>query len=235
MRLNRFLTKAGVCSRRKAEIFIQQGRVRVNNIIAQVTTAVNVGDRVTVDGKLVSIKGSGSYETYAFYKPRGVVCTLSSKERPNLRDCLPLEGHFFPIGRLDKDSEGLLVVTSDGDLANKLSHPRFEHEKEYLVWLNSDFDDLLISRFTDGISLDGKIAKADKVRRISQSKFAVILHEGRNRQIRRMVEILGYQVQKLKRIRIGKLTLSLKSGEYKKLNRLEIASLSYKVPKKMSE
>ena len=235
MRLNRFLTKAGVCSRRKAETYIQQGRVRVNDKTAQLTTVVNIGDRVTVDGKSVSIKGSGSYETYAFYKPRGVVCTLSSKERPNLKDCLPLEGHFFPIGRLDKDSEGLLIVTSDGELANKLSHPRFEHEKEYLVWLNSDYDDLLISTFTDGISLDGKIAKAGKVRRISQNKFAVILHEGRNRQIRRMVEFMGYQVQKLKRIRIGKLSLSLKSGEYKKLSKLEIANLMYKAPKKISD
>lgn len=225
MRLNRFLTKAGVCSRRKAEILIHQGRILVNAKPATLTTVVNIGDRVTVDGKLVTIKGSGTYETYAFYKPRGVVCTLSVKERPNLRDCLPLEGHFFPVGRLDKDSEGLLIVTSDGELANRLSHPSFEHEKEYLVWLTSNFDDTFLDQLLDGIPLDGKVVQADSLKRVSDSKFIIVLKQGLNRQIRRMVEFLGYQVQKLKRIRIGALRLSLKSGEFKKLNRTEIASL----------
>lgn len=225
MRLNRFLTKAGVCSRRKAEQLINEGRVTVNGKRAQVTTAVGVDDHVKVDGRSVILKGSHNYETYAFYKPRGVICTLSPKERPNLKDCLPLEGHFFPVGRLDKESEGLLIITSDGHLANKLTHPSFEHEKEYLVWLNSNFENKFLSDLLAGVILDGKLSRAAAAQRISDNKFKITLKEGRNRQIRRMVEILGYEVQKLKRVRIGAFILSLKNGEYKKLSKPEIQRL----------
>ena len=225
MRLNKFLTKAGVCSRRKAECLINEGRVTVNGKRAQITTAVNIQDQVKVDGRSVVLNGSKNYETYAFYKPRGVICTLSPKERPNLKDCLPMEGHFFPVGRLDKESEGLLIVTSDGELANKLTHPSFEHEKEYLVWLHSDFDDQFLKNILEGVMLDGKLAKASSANRISKNKFKLILQEGRNRQIRRMVELLGFDVQKLKRVRIGAFTLTLKNGEYKRLGKADIIRL----------
>ena len=225
MRLNKFLTKAGVCSRRKAEHLINEGRVTVNGKTAQITTAVGLEDRVKVDGRSVILKGSQNYETYAFYKPRGVICTLSPKERPNLKDCLPLEGHFFPVGRLDKESEGLLIITSDGQLANKLTHPSFEHEKEYLVWLYSAFDNKFISDLLSGVVLDGKLSKATFADRISENTFKITLKEGRNRQIRRMVELLGYEVQKLKRVRIGNFVLCLKNGEYKKLSKSEIQRL----------
>ena len=178
-----------------------------------------------VDGRSVILKGSQNYETYAFYKPRGVICTLSPKERPNLKDCLPMEGHFFPVGRLDKESEGLLIVTSDGELANKLTHPSCEHEKEYLVWLHSDFDDQFLNNLLEGVVLDGKLAKVTSTDRLSKNKFKVTLTEGRNRQIRRMVELLGHDVQKLKRVRIGAFVLSLKNGEYKRLGKTEILRL----------
>ena len=225
MRLNKFLTKAGVCSRRKAEHLISEGRVTVNGKRAQITTAVGLEDQVKVDGRSVILKGSQNYETYAFYKPRGVICTLSPKERPNLKDCLPMEGHFFPVGRLDKESEGLLIVTSDGELANKLTHPSFEHEKEYLVWLHSDFDDQFLNNLLEGVVLDGKLAKVTSTDRLSKNKFKITLKEGRNRQIRRMVELLGHDVQKLKRVRIGAFVLSLKNGEYKRLGKSEILRL----------
>tara|TARA_Y100000589_G_scaffold327415_1_gene369151 strand:+ start:1104 stop:1796 length:693 start_codon:yes stop_codon:yes gene_type:complete len=225
MRLNKFLTKAGVCSRRKAEHLINEGRVTVNGKRAQITTAVGLEDQVKVDGRSVILKGSQNYETYAFYKPRGVICTLSPKERPNLKDCLPMEGHFFPVGRLDKESEGLLIVTSDGELANKLTHPSFEHEKEYLVWLHSDFDDQFLNNLLEGVVLDGKLANVTSTDRLSKNKFKVTLTEGRNRQIRRMVELLGHDVQKLKRVRIGAFLLSLKNGEYKRLGKTEILRL----------
>ena len=225
MRLNKFLTKAGVCSRRKAEHLINEGRVTVNGKRAQITTAVGLEDQVKVDGRSVMLKGSQNYETYAFYKPRGVICTLSPKERPNLKDCLPMEGHFFPVGRLDKESEGLLIITSDGELANKLTHPSFEHEKEYLVWLHSDFDDQFLNNLLEGVVLDGKLAKVTSTDRLSKNKFKITLKEGRNRQIRRMVELLGHDVQKLKRVRIGAFVLSLKNGEYKRLGKTEILRL----------
>ena len=225
MRLNKFLTKAGVCSRRKAEQLINEGRVTVNGKQAQITTAVGLEDQVKVDGRSVMLKVSQNYETYAFYKPRGVICTLSPKERPNLKDCLPMEGHFFPVGRLDKESEGLLIITSDGELANKLTHPSFEHEKEYLVWLHSDFDDQFLNNLLEGVVLDGKLAKVTSTDRLSKNKFKITLKEGRNRQIRRMVELLGHDVQKLKRVRIGAFVLSLKNGEYKRLGKTEILRL----------
>jgi 23S rRNA pseudouridine2604 synthase len=226
MRLNKFLSMAGVCSRRAAEELILSGVVRVNGKVAAITTPVNQGDSVTVDGKAAWIPNEeGFLETYIVNKPAGIICTLSDKERPNLKDLLPIKGHFFPIGRLDRDSEGLLLVTRDGELAQKLSHPSYGHEKEYLVWINKPITPELISALSAPIKLEEGTVKAKSVKKQGDNSFFIVLGEGRNRQIRRMCEHAGVRVEKLKRIRVGNLKLQLPVGEYRRLSKLEMEKL----------
>jgi pseudouridine synthase len=223
VRLNKFLAKAGICSRRKAETLIEQGLVSVNGEVATITTPTADGDVVICEGQRVSLQESK--KTILFYKPRGVISTTSERERPNLLDCVPFTQRLFPIGRLDKDSEGLLLLTSDGDLALKLTHPRFEHEKEYEVTVYSEVDKKFLQALSKGVELEDGVTLPARVRPVGKRGFRMVLKEGRNRQIRRMCEAHGYRVKRLIRIRTGSLRLDVNEGEYRTLTQQEVEVL----------
>lgn len=223
MRLAKFLAKAGVCSRRQAETFILKGMVLVNGERAEITTPVGERDVVLFEGKPVQL--IPDTRTILFHKPRGVICTTSEKERPNLQDCLQLTERLYPIGRLDKDSEGLLLLTNDGDLALKLTHPRYEHEKEYEVTVAQKIAGESISQLAQGIELEDGPTLPAKVILKGPCTFRIVLKEGRNRQIRRMCEALGLRVKKLIRLRSGSLNLDVKVGEFRDLSPSELERL----------
>ncbi len=226
MRLQKYLADSGVASRRASEIMIRDGRVKVNG---QIVTEMGVQvdpqrDRISVDGHLV--KSEAKYAYYLFYKPRGVVCTLSDE---NGRKCIAdffkqYQKRLYPVGRLDMDSEGLLLVTDDGEYANRVMHPRYEVEKEYRVTVDKLFSSIHAQSLTSGIDIGEKTpAKASKVnfqpRQDGRSVLDITLSQGRNREVRRMLEVLGYEVLLLKRTRIGQLTLGdLKPGEILRIN-----------------
>lgn len=223
MRLNKFLAKAGVCSRRQAETLITQGLVTVNGIQAEITTPVGEGDVVICEGKQVEL--SQRSRTVLFHKPRGVICTTSPRERPNLSDCLDFAQRLYPVGRLDKDSEGLLLLTNDGDLSLKLTHPRYEHEKEYEVSVTRPTTKAFLAQLTKGVNLEDGQTLPAKVLSRGTHKFRMILKEGKNRQIRRMCEALGFRVKRLIRVRSGSLELDIQPGEYRDLTAQEIEDL----------
>lgn len=228
MRLNKFLAKAGVCSRRNAESLIEEGRVQVNGQKAEVTTPVHEDDEVMVDGKLVHQifeQDDKFLGTYLFHKPRGIICTLSEEERPNLKDCFPYQRHFFPIGRLDKDSEGLLFLTSDGELAQMLTHPSFEKEKEYIVTTRESLSQQVIENLRSGVRIGNDLTQECVVERLGVQKFKIVLKEGKNRQIRRMCEANGLQVVKLVRVRCGSVQLDVSVGQSRKLTPSEVNQL----------
>lgn len=228
MRLNKFLAKAGVCSRRKAESLIEEGRVQVNGQRAEVTTPVQVDDVVTVDGELVHQIHEQDEEflgTYLFHKPRGIICTLSDNERPNLKDCFPYQRHFFPIGRLDKDSEGLLFLTSDGELAQMLTHPSFEKEKEYIVSTRESLTEKVLESLSSGVRIGKDVTQECDVKKLGTHKFKIVLKEGKNRQIRRMCEAHGLDVVKLVRVRCGPVKLDISIGQTRKLTATEVNQL----------
>jgi 23S rRNA pseudouridine2604 synthase len=220
MRLNKYIARSGFCSRRKAEEFIGSGRVYVNGKKASLTTPVEEGDQVTVAGK--EIQARRSTTTYLFHKPRGIISTFSPKEIPNLADCIPEGLKLFAVGRLDKDSEGLLLLTSDGDLALKLTHPRYGHEKEYEVFVAEVFDEQVLTCLRNGVLLEDGRTQPCTVKKLGPKRFSIVLREGRNRQIRRMCETLGHQVQKLRRIRSGGLLLDIGVGAMRELTSEEI-------------
>jgi len=220
MRLNKYIARSGFCSRRKAEEFIRAGRVTINGEKADLTTPVQEGDIVSVAGKEIQLQTSTS--TFLFYKPRGIITTFSERETPNLGDCIPDETRLFPVGRLDKDSEGLLLLTSDGDLALKLTHPRYGHEKEYEVNVAEALDEQFLTCLQSGVLLSDGRTQPCIVKKLGEKRFSIILKEGRNRQIRRMCETLGHHVLKLKRVRSGGLILDVAVGEMRELSVAEI-------------
>lgn len=239
IRLNKFISDSGCCSRRKADEFIKNGSVAVNG--TKVSLGIKIDpkkDEVCLEGNKVTLAPVKVY--YALYKPHGVISTVSDeKERQKVVDLVPKNPHVFPVGRLDAVSEGLIILTNDGDFAQKLSHPSFEHEKEYLVVARiinkelkikgTDTEEIIKRRLLQGINIGKKLMKADKakVTIVHDSKFIiqVVLHTGYNRQIRKMCAKIGLEVLKLTRIRIGKLSLvqiALKPGEFKQINPEEI-------------
>lgn len=238
IRINKFLAQAGFGSRRGVEDIIKSGRVKVNHKIAKLSDKINSStDIVKVDNKIIKPKKEFIY--YAVNKPVGYTSSVSDIHAEKLVTSLvPKEPRVFPVGRLDKDSCGLIVLTNDGDLANKLTHPRHKHEKEYEVKLKvqslkfkakSQNLKQLIQKLQNGVKLEEGVAKADKIKIVEldeKRKIAIInivLHQGWKRQIRRMCERLGLVVLQLKRIRIGKLLLGdLKEGEYKLIERRDI-------------
>ena len=199
VRLNRFLSEAGICSRREADRRIADGRVTIDGRVAEVGQKLMPGQRVACDG--VAVSGKDAPVLLAVNKPRGIVCTTSDKDRAeNIVEFLDYPVRIYPIGRLDKDSEGLLLMTNEGELVNRILRARYGHEKEYLVTVDKPID-------------------SEFVRKMS---FRIILTQGLNRQIRRMCEALGYQVQTLKRVRMLNITLDgLKTGEYREVTAAE--------------
>lgn len=222
-RLQKFLSRAGVASRRKAEALITAGAVTVNGIRAELGQRVEVGDDVRVNGVRAEVQ---DHVTYLLYKPVGVLSTVSDdRGRETVIDRLPEVPGLHPVGRLDLDSEGLLLVTNDGALTLKLTHPRFEHEKEYRVWCDAPLPEYVIHKLLSGVTLEDGPARAFAAR-LSPGGCTVVLREGRNRQVRRMLAALGYSVTRLKRTRVAHLTLGeLKPGEWRELADEELEPL----------
>ncbi|SIS71052.1 23S rRNA pseudouridine(2604) synthase RluF [Belliella pelovolcani] len=221
-RVNKYLSEVGYCSRRAADKLIEQGLVTINGKIPEMGTKVFPGDQVRVKGKLIS-PPSSDHVYIAFNKPIGIVCTTDVKaEKDNIIDYIGHPKRIFPIGRLDKPSEGLIFLTSDGDIVNKILRAGNNHEKEYVVTVNRPIGDDFVKSMENGIPILGTVTKNCKVRRIGKNKFNIILTQGLNRQIRRMCEYLGYEVTKLKRIRIMNVQLDLPVGKWRDLSKKEM-------------
>lgn len=223
MRLQKFLAQAGITSRRKAEELITSGKIKINNnVITKLGTTVDeVNDRIEYNGKIVKLKAEKIY--LALNKPVGYISSTSNEQGKSVLSLVRTKERIFPIGRLDKDSSGLLILTNDGELANQLTHPRYGGEKEYFVVLDQDLKQTDIKKMESGLVIDGQKLQPVKVITAKNKSARLILHEGINRQIRRMLGKLGYTVIKLKRVRINKLELGdLKEGEWQKITKEEV-------------
>ena len=228
MRINKFLAEKGLASRRGADEMIKNGRVTVNGKRAELGTDISENDKVEVDGAPIA-QGEVSLVYYMMNKPKGVVCTMSDdRGRKTVADLLPEGiGRVFPVGRLDYDSEGLLIFTDDGELVNRLTHPRNEIPKTYVLKVEGDVTDVMLNKIRNGVEIDGKLTKkcnisiTDKTDKFT--KLAITITEGRNRQVRKMFEAVGKEVVFLKRIKIGELKLSgLDRGSCRPLSKYEI-------------
>lgn len=226
VRLQKYLSQAGVCSRRKGEAYIVAGRVRVNGkVTTTLGTKIDPGeDRIEVDGKPITV---AEHRTYiALNKPKGYVASCSHVGEQVVVDLVDLPQRLFPVGRLDKDSIGLLLLTDDGRIHHKLSHPGFDHEKEYEVTVQLPIKDTALQQMAKGVRLKGRKTRRAQVKRISGRRFSIVLQEGRNRQIRRMARHLGHQVIRLKRIRVANVRLgSLPPGGWRHLTAAEKKAL----------
>jgi 23S rRNA pseudouridine2604 synthase len=224
-RLNKFISETGYCSRREADKYIEEGRVTINGIVPELGTKVSTKDEVRIDGKLIREKTEKSVYL-AFHKPVGIECTTNLDIRNNIIDYINYPKRIFPIGRLDKASEGLIFMTNDGDIVNKILRARNNHEKEYTVTVNKPLTDRFIERMGNGVPILETVTRKCKVEQISKFNFKIILTQGLNRQIRRMCEYLGYEVTALKRIRIINISLDLPVGRYRDLTDNEIRELN---------
>ena len=228
MRINRFLSESGVASRRASDKLIQEGRVKINGKVCKLGDSVDENsDIVTVDGKKIELSAVRRY--YIMNKPKGYVCTVSDdKGRKTVMDLLPADiGRVYPVGRLDYDSEGMLLFTDDGDLAFRLTHPKNEVPKTYLVKIEGEVTEIALNKLRSGVELDGKLTNRSKIKIVETDKKYTKLHitvnEGRNRQVRRMFETIGKEVIFLKRIKIGDLSLgSLERGKVRRLSTEEV-------------
>jgi len=225
-RLNKFLSEAGYCSRRAADKLIEEGRVTVNGKHPEMGTKVSSTDEVSVDGKVVSIKKK-SRVYIAFNKPVGVVCTTDTRvEKNNIIDFINYPSRIFPIGRLDKDSEGLILLTDDGDIVNKILRSSNNHEKEYIVRVDKPISQTFVKRMSEGVPILDTITKPCRVQKLSRDSFKIVLTQGLNRQIRRMCSYLDYEVESLKRVRIMNINLMSDVGEYRNLTKEELNTLN---------
>ena len=223
-RLNKAIAETGFCSRREADKLIEQGRVKVNGISPELGTKVTQKDTIAVDGKTITKEVENIY--LAFNKPVGITCTTETKVEDNIITYINYPERIFPIGRLDKPSEGLIFLTNDGDIVNKILRSKNNHEKEYIVKVNKPIDDEFITKMSNGVPILDTVTKKCVVEQISFNTFKIVLTQGLNRQIRRMCTHLGYEVISLKRIRIMNIHLGkLKKGEYRKFTDKEINEL----------
>jgi len=224
VRLNKYISETGVCSRREADAWIEAGRVTLNGIRAHLGLRVGEDDEVRLDGELLRATRKQIY--IALNKPVGITCTTELHVKDNVIEFLGHDERIFPIGRLDKDSEGLILLTNDGDIVNHVLRSENEHEKEYLVSVNRPVTDLALSMLASGVKIGGEMTKPCRVARIDRETFRMILTQGLNRQIRRMCSALGYRVQRLKRVRIMNVELgALRVGEWRYLRDSEVALL----------
>ena len=227
-RLNKYLSEAGYCSRRAADRLIEAGRVTINDVIPEMGTKVAPEDVVKVDGEIIGERKQ-DFVYLAFNKPVGIVCTTDTRvEKDNIIDYINYPKRIFPIGRLDKPSEGLILLTDDGDIVNKILRASNNHEKEYVVTVDQPISQTFIERMAGGIYLEdlGKRTKKCDVKKIDKFTFSIILTQGLNRQIRRMCEYLNYEVQTLKRVRIMNIKLDMPLGKYRELTKEEFKTLS---------
>lgn len=223
-RINKFLSEAGVCSRRAADRLIEENRVTIDGAVAQMGSRVFDGCVVCVDGK--PIVKDVEPVVIAFHKPAGIVCTAQKKEKNNVIDFIGYPKRIFPVGRLDKDSEGLLLLTNDGELMNRILKASESHEKEYVVTVDKEVTRDFLKRMENGVPVLDRITAPCKTEKINRFSFRIILTQGLNRQIRRMCEYFGYHVVKLRRVRIMNICLgALKRGEYRELTEEERVKL----------
>ena len=225
-RINKYLSEVGFCSRRAADKLIDQGRVTINGVVPEMGTKIALGDEVRVDGELIAApKEKPVY--IAFNKPIGIVCTTDTKvEKDNIIDYINYPKRIFPIGRLDKPSEGLILLTSDGDIVNKILRARNNHEKEYLVTVNKPITKEFIKEMGNGIPILDTVTRKCHVEQTSKYGFKIILTQGLNRQIRRMCEYLEYKVVSLKRLRIMNINLDTPVGEWRYLTDAELKEIN---------
>lgn len=225
-RINKYLSEVGYCSRREADKLIEAGRVTVNGKVPEMGTKISENDVVHVDGKPVKDAKEG-FVYLAFNKPIGIVCTTDTRvEKDNIIDYIKFHKRIFPIGRLDKPSEGLILLTDDGDIVNKILRASNNHEKEYLVTVDKPISQTFIERMSNGVPILDTISKKCIVNKLSTYEFRIILTQGLNRQIRRMCEYLDYEVKALKRIRIMNIKLDMPLGTHRELTETEFKDLN---------
>jgi 23S rRNA pseudouridine2604 synthase len=224
LRLNKYISETGLCSRREADARIEAGRVTINGVVATLGTQVATGDVVCVDGKPVG--GQERHVYIALNKPIGITSTVEPHIAGNLLEVVKYPQRIFPIGRLDKDSEGLLLLTNNGDIVNEILRSENEHEKEYVVTVDRPVTEIFLNGMASGVRILGTVTKPCKVRRVGAGTFRIILTQGLNRQIRRMCSFFGYKVLKLQRVRIINLQLGdLKPGQWRQLEPAEVRGL----------
>lgn len=224
MRINRLLSDSGVCSRREADRLIEEGRVTIDGRVAALGDRAPEGAKVAVDGR--EVLGGAPKVYLALHKPVGIVCTTDRREPMNVIDYLNYPERVFPIGRLDRDSSGLLLLTSDGGIVNRILRASGGHEKEYRVSVTQPVTDEFLRRMAAGVEILGRVTLPCKVWRTGDRSFGIILVQGINRQIRRMCDALGYRVHTLTRVRVMNITLSgLEPGHYRRLTDGEVAEL----------
>ena len=226
-RINKYLSEVGYCSRRVADRLIKEGKVTINGKTSEIGSKVEEGDQVKVKGERIE-KSKKQRKIYlAFNKPVGIVCTTDRKvERDNIIDFINYPARIFPIGRLDKPSEGLIFLTNDGDIVNKILRARNNHEKEYIVSVNRFINRDFIQRMSNGVEILDTITKNCFVEQLGPKKFKIIITQGLNRQIRRMCEFLGYRVLSLKRVRIMNIKLDMPTGKYREFTNEELLKLN---------
>lgn len=224
-RLNKFISETGYCSRREADKLIEQGMVTLNGAVAEMGTKVSDADEIRINGKLIR-ENNKKHLYLAFNKPVGIECTTNLDVPHNIVDYINYPERIFPIGRLDKASEGLIFMTNDGDIVNKILRARNNHEKEYIVTVNRPITDRFIERMGKGVPILDTVTKECKIEQVSKYVFRIILTQGLNRQIRRMCEYLGYEVTALKRTRIINISLDVPVGRYRELTDAEFKQLN---------
>ncbi len=226
VRVNKYLSEIGYCSRRAADKLIEEGLITINGKVPEKGTKVGPKDEVRVDGKIVN-PPKEEHVYIAFNKPIGIVCTTDTKaEKNNIIDFINYPKRIFPIGRLDKPSEGLILLTSDGDIVNKILRARNNHEKEYIVEVDRPINNLFISKMSNGIPILDTITRKCYVEQTGRFEFKIILTQGLNRQIRRMCEYLGFKVTKLKRVRIMHIPLDVPIGKWRYLTEDEMQQMN---------
>ncbi len=220
IRLNKYIASSGLCSRREADTLIENGKVTINGVVALQGSKVLDGDVVEVNGRKVTPEDDMVY--IAFNKPLGITCTTDTRDPSNIIDYIGFDDRIFPVGRLDKNSSGLILLTNDGSIVNKLLRAENGHEKEYLVTVNRPYDKAFIKSMESGVPVLGQLTLPCKLKPAGDRTFKIILHQGLNRQIRRMCENLGYKVTKLKRIRFMNINLGdLETGKWRYLTPAE--------------
>ncbi len=224
MRLNKYISETGMCSRREADQWIEAGRVTCNGVLAILGTQVGESDEVCVDGKSLTYVSQKIY--LALNKPVGITCTTETHVEGNIIDLVGHSERIFPVGRLDKDSEGLILLTNNGDIVNEILRAENNHEKEYVVTVDRPITDLGLEMLESGVKIMGVLTKPCRVVRVTHSSFRIILTQGLNRQIRRMCSALGYRAQRLQRVRIMNIHLgALGLGKWRNLTVEELAGL----------
>lgn len=224
MRINKFISETGVCSRREADKWIENKRVTINGVVADLGSQAELGDDVRIDGKPIGSKKASVY--IAVHKPTGITSTTEQHIPGNIVDFVNHRERIFPIGRLDKDSEGLILMTNDGDIVNKILRTENNHEKEYIVTVDKLITPEFLRGMASGVKILGTITKRCKVTQVDERVFNIVLTQGLNRQIRRMCESFGYQVKRLKRVRIMNIRLgNLKKGTWRNLEPKELKEL----------